>query len=78
MTGTPLSGDGGGGVGNRPFLEGFLCPGKRKKVIKAVPFIKMVVKHEGEPKHLNLIALRMAKTLWSFGHSKSNRVKKQN
>ena len=25
---------------------------------------------------VNLIALRMAKTLWSFGHSECNRVKK--
>ena len=25
--------------------------------------------------HLNPIALRTAKTLWSFGHSKCNRVK---
>ena len=28
--------------------------------------------------HFNPVALRMAKTLWSFGHSECNRVKESN
>ena len=49
-----------------------------KSIILGVPILKHIIvtnKLEEQVFPFNPIALRMAKTLWSFGHYECNRIK---
>ena len=56
----------------KPNLEGIHCIGKQTKLCVSA---KMMEKYSDASIHLIPIALRMAKTLWSFGRYECNRVK---
>ena len=50
-----------------PMNESFVLQQRKRKSKWLCPFVKMAEKHAGVPILFNPIALRMTKTLWSFG-----------
>ena len=56
-------------------MERLCYPGNQTESHKKLfPFVKLVEKQGGVPINFNPFALRMAKPLWSFGHSECKRV----